>query len=177
MAEDNPTESLKNLPQEVLEQIVREGELMMQAQLQTHLATDQRAITFAGLMLTAATASFGAAIALVRVTPPDRALAEIAGWFAVGLIAAAGLALITAFPRKFCLPGNEPKNWRTDHWEPGKRDTKQARHSQVKILQSQITKNRRLAKTKGQIQLASFIIAYITCLICGLNLALTLDLF
>jgi hypothetical protein len=176
MAADNSTDNLKHLPAEVLAEVVREGELMMQAQLQAYLATDQRAFTFAGLMLTAATGSFGAAIALSRLNPPDRPLAEIAAWFAIGLIVSAGVALATAIPRKFCLPGNEPKNWDITHWETGKRDLKQALLSQAKILQSQLAKNRKSAKLKGIAQRASFIIAYLTCLICGVRLAWVLDL-
>ena len=168
MAADNSTEQLQLLREEVLDEVIREAEVMIQAQFQSHLATDQRAFTFGGLTLTAATAALGAAIALSRADPPAMDLAGIAGIFSAGLAFAGGLAVLTALPRSICLPGNEPKNWKPEHWPTNAtRDRKQARLEQAKVLQSQIGKNRRTAKRKAFGQLTRFAIAYLTCFGCG----------
>jgi hypothetical protein len=70
MREFSDFEQLLSFDKEVLEQIVREGELMLEAQLVTANAGDQRALTFMGYLVATATAAVGAAIALLLSEPP-----------------------------------------------------------------------------------------------------------
>lgn len=170
MAGDKNLDELKFLPDDVLGEVIREAETMMQAQLQSQLASDQRAFTFSGIMLTAATAALGATIALMQAKLPDYSLARISAVFAIGMAVAAGVALFTAWPRPFCMPGNEPKNWHPDGWnlaDRERRDLRHARIEQAKVLQSQITQNRLLARWKARVQITSFAIAYIITALCG----------
>ena len=175
MTQDNSTESLKELKEDVLREIIREAEVMMQAQVVTHLASDQRGFTFGGLALTAGTGALGGAIALMKAQQPDANVALVAGFAAIGLILSGSIAIASALPRQICLPGNEPKNWKPEHWPPGApRSTKQVRLEQAKVLQSQISSNRLTAKFKARMQLISFVISYLTCAICGIWLAFVL---
>ncbi len=173
MAAGNPLDDLATLPPEVLAEVVREAEIMIQAQLTASMASDQRAYTFAGLVLAAATAALSGAVALVRATPPDTELARIAAWYAGSMMAAGGLTIATAWPRRFCVPGNEPKNWHPDEWGvpagPAQNITR-ARVEQATVLQSQIRQNAAANKAKAVAQLVGFIIAYGASIICGVAL-------
>jgi hypothetical protein len=74
------------------------------------------------------------------------------------------------WPRRFCLPGNEPQNWLPETWtdRPGfKRDKKRGRLEQLRVMQSQITQNRIAARRKAYIQIASLAVAYGTTIACG----------
>jgi len=93
---------------ELLAEIVREAEVRLQAQLTGAVAADQRAMTFTGLLLAAAGALIGAALASAARG------AELAGPIfvtAVGLVLAAILAVISARPVDWDYSGNTPGGW------------------------------------------------------------------
>jgi hypothetical protein len=100
-------------------------------------------------------------------------LAGIAAWYAGAMILAGGVTIATAWPQRFCFPGNEPRNWHPDEWSvpPGLgQNLKQARAEQASVLQSQIGKNARANKTKAVAQLLGFVIAYGASAIAGVAL-------
>jgi hypothetical protein len=91
----------------MLAEIVREAEARLQAQLTAAIAADQRAMTFAGLMVAAAAAMIGAALGVSReadVTLPT----IVTGLF---LFAAAVLAVVAARPVAWDFTGNTPSAW------------------------------------------------------------------
>jgi hypothetical protein len=145
MTGGNPYDDLRTLDDEVLKEVVREGEARLLAQLQIATAADQRALTLAGFQITAGTAALAGGAALMTADAPDRALASIALLFALAILTAAGIALWTVMPRKFKTPGNQPLNWRTDRWRwPQKGfDIKSARVEQAACLEEQIEANQR----------------------------------
>jgi hypothetical protein len=95
---------------EVLAEIIREAEARLQAQLTAAVAADQRAMTFAGLMLAAAAAMIGAAIGASPNTPLTVPIFVTA----LGLFASAVVAVIAARPIGWDFVGNTPKSWISD---------------------------------------------------------------
>lgn len=90
-----------------LNEIVREAESLLAAQLQVAIAADQRALTFSGLLVAGVGAMIGIATSGDR---PTLWLAIIATL--LGLAAAA--ALVSARPTRWCFAGTEPFQWQAD---------------------------------------------------------------
>ncbi len=163
MDENNDFGALDQLTDAALAEVIREGELEIQAQLQTSLAADSRALTISGSCLTAATALLGAAAALSKSEPPDYPLMLVAIFLAVALLLAAGLAIHSARPIEFGFPGNDPANWLPDGW---RRCTgrgyglKRARIEQAMTLQENIVKNRRSTSRNASLVQAALRVAY-----------------
>jgi hypothetical protein len=149
----NDFESLRALSDDVLAEIVREGETRVLAQLQIATAADQRALTFAGFLVAAATAALGGGIALMKATNPDPILAAVAFVFAFGALIGSGLAMVTVWPRKFAIPGNEPINWLPAEWRWQNKgfSLKEARVEQACCLQEAILKNQRAARKAAEL--------------------------
>lgn len=170
--DSNTLVSLRGLPLDVLGEVVREGEVTLSSQLTVALASDQRAITFAGIILTAATALLGAAGALVTGEEQRHlALAYVAIGLGVAYLVAGALALWMARPARHCLPGNDPANWLPHCWDVSgrqKRNMTQARVEQARNLQSMITKNRETAARASRGLLASIWLAYAATACAGL---------
>lgn len=146
--ESNDFEPLRTLPDEVLAEVVREAERRLDAQLQIATAADQRALTFAGFQIAAATGSLAGGVALMAARQPDLVLAAMAFTFALVLLLACLFAMATVWPRKFSIPGNEPANWLPEEWRwPDKGFALEAaRVEQASCLQECIEKNRRSAE-------------------------------
>jgi hypothetical protein len=145
MTYDNRVAEIAPLGLPILEEVVREGEAMLAAQLTVATAADQRAMTFAGLLIAAATAATGGVIALVLSDKPAWTVVVIGTVYATAAIVAAGLAIWSAKPSAFSFPGNEPALWHPDLWQVGiggPHSIHQARVEQAVNLQSQIGKNK-----------------------------------
>lgn len=145
MSYDNRVIELNALDEEILKEVVREGEAMLAAQLSVATAADQRAMTFAGLLIAAATAATGGVVALILTANPNWTAALIGAFYAIFALVAAGFAIWSAKPNDFSFPGNEPSSWHPEQWLAGKNgphNLKQARVEQAVTLQSQIGKNK-----------------------------------
>jgi len=94
-------------PAKVLDEIIRQAEARLQAQLTAAIAADQRAMTFAGLMLAAAAAFIGASFGAAQ----NEALALPVYITGVGLIVSAVFAVIGARPVDWDFVGNTPRSW------------------------------------------------------------------
>lgn len=112
--------------QDVLREIIRDGEIEMRARLDTANAADQRALTLVGFQLTIAVAMTSAAYALVSSKNPDFELGFLAAFVVVGMIFSAHQGLSSASPSPFCFPGNDPKNWHSEDWNFELRSAKHA---------------------------------------------------
>ena len=95
--------------QELLREIIREGEREMDARLVTANAADQRALTIAGFQLTLVIALTGATYALAYGEHPNLLLATITAFGVAGLGIAAYFSLFSVAPKKFKFPGNSPE--------------------------------------------------------------------
>jgi hypothetical protein len=170
MATGNDLGELERWPEPVLAEIVREGELQVQAQLQTSLAADSRALTIAGACLTAATALLGAAAALSKAAPPDHPLMIVAAMLGLFLLLSAGLAIHSARPVAFDFPGNDPAQWVPGKWvELPKRNQalKRARLEQAITLQDILEGNRRVSALNARLVRWALWLAYLGSLAAG----------
>jgi hypothetical protein len=136
---------LRQLDSKVLAEVIREGEARIVAQFTAATAADQRALTWAGFVITITTATAGGSVTLV-LSGKFLPLAVIGALFSALLSISAFLAVRTVRPKKFALPGNLPENWLPEEWEPDcPIDMKQARIEQARCLNNQIDDNARWA--------------------------------
>lgn len=147
MVDCNLFEPLRPLSQKVLDEIVREGEERLKAQLQIATAADQRALSIAAAQIASSTASLAGGIALALGNKPDWWLAALAIAFAFGNAVAAQRAISSVRPRGFHIPGNRPSYWLPDNWMGGTTSghtIKQARIEQAACLDEEIEENKKL---------------------------------
>jgi hypothetical protein len=139
-------EPLTTLHPDVLQEVVREGEIRLQSQLQIATAADQRALTIAGFQIASATAALAGGVALAVKQGPDLLLAALALGFAGALLGAAWIAVRTVRPSKFSIPGNRPSGWLPERWlSASAKDfsLKKARIEQAACLDEAIEENDR----------------------------------
>jgi hypothetical protein len=152
-----------SLPDDVLAEVVKDGQAMLSAQFQSHTGLMTRGFTMAGVVLAGTTAMVAALISLGA-----RNAAFLASdWGQIApiclLLIGSALALMSALPGKYSVPGNEPWCWNLKHWdlaEGVEPSLKAARLSQLAILQSQISKNKRSNRRRAWLQIFSFIAAF-----------------
>lgn len=80
----------------MLQEVLREAESYLEAQLTSAIAADHRAYTFAGAVSAASVILVGTAYSLVTSQPPNSLLAFTAWAVAVSLFVAAWMAIISA---------------------------------------------------------------------------------
>lgn len=95
--------------EKMVREIYSQAQAFSQAQLQSALASDQRAMTFAAILVTLSAAGVAAAAALYEKLPHD-ALIGI-GVMAFTLLIAATFAAWAARPIDFFYPGSRPEEW------------------------------------------------------------------
>lgn len=169
----NAFDSFPSLPETLQLEALREGEARLQAQLQIATAADQRALTWGGLLVAAATGALGAGLALIGKAEPDYGLGLLAIGFSFSLMVSAWTALQSVQPDRFGLPGNSPANWLPDEWEclgSDRRKILRARREQAEQMSSQIAHNAASAKSRAEAMARSYRIARRTLLIGGLVL-------
>jgi hypothetical protein len=169
-----PELRLDDLPEEVLREVVKEAQAMLTSQFQSYLGLMTRGFTMAGLVLTGTTAFLAASVSsrgrVATEMIPNFETAHLL--FAGLLLLGSLLALISALPGRYSLPGNEPWCWNMENWKlhgRQKPSMKLALLSQAEILQSQITKNRRTNRKKAWLQISSFSVTFVAVLIGLLN--------
>ena len=164
---------LRKFDKPILDEVVREGEMMLAAQLAMATAADQRALTFSGFLIATGTAALGGTAAMILSTSPSWGLVLLGGGYAVGLIAAAGLAIWSAKPGLFSIVGNEPASWHPAQWRIGPAgpfSPKQARIEQAENLQSQLSSNAEDLKRNGRYMTLAVSLAFAATVIAALLL-------
>jgi hypothetical protein len=142
----------------------------LQAQLQVATAADQRALSWGGLLIAAATGALGGGLALVSKSEPDYVLGLLAIAFASAMMAAASKALLTVQPKQFFLPGNKPANWLPEEWDcvgTNRLKIEQARKEQAEQISKHIQQNARDARLRAARMTCSFMLAKWTIWIGG----------
>lgn len=104
-------ETLKDADPDLLDEILREAESRLGAQLTTAIAADTRAMTFLGFISAVAVATIGAGLATYSDKPNLGTLAMFVG---IGFIVSAFFAFEAARPIDFDLIGNDPASWKKD---------------------------------------------------------------
>ncbi len=104
-------DTLRSAPRPLLDEIIKESESRLSAQLSTALASDQRAMNFFGFMVAAVIVVTGASFAMIKVSYMLSAIAALA---AIGLVVSAYFALQAAVPTDFEMVGNDPSSWVED---------------------------------------------------------------
>jgi hypothetical protein len=168
-------EQLLLLDQGIIEKIVSEGEARLEAQILTANAADQRALTFSGFLIGTASATLGAAIALVVSSQPKLPLIAIAFIFAAFMLVATFMAVHSFRPKLFSYPGNLPENWFTNAWnfpESKGRKTKHALVEQCFTLNQAICKNQNDMKENAKRFNLSIDIALYSTILAALILAI-----
>jgi hypothetical protein len=109
-------EQFLNFKQDILAEIVREGEIKLNAQLAVATAADQRALTISGFQIAALTALIGGVAALLLSETPNVYIVVV-GFFQISaFLLSAFKAIASARPQLFSFPGNEPENWFAADW-------------------------------------------------------------
>src|SRR5690242_17549655 len=140
---------LRELDEEALAEVIREGEMRLQAQFSAAAAADQRATAWAGFVITMTIGAIGATASLV-LSGKSAPLEVITGLLSCILGISAHYAMQAFVPTEFNFPGNVPSNWLPQKWEQGRqRDMKQARIEQARCLEMQIHDNVKIAKRAG----------------------------
>ena len=107
MSEDAPEQVISL---EMADRVLRQGELYLQAQLQSAIAADQRATTMAAFFGTLGSAVVAASIAYWDTTSDlPTLIAGLAG--AAFMVSGAGVCLWAARPVNFYFVGNHPQSW------------------------------------------------------------------
>jgi hypothetical protein len=141
MARDKNLDSLRELDSDVLNEVIREGEAMLQAQFSAATASDQRAIAWTGFLITLVIAAIGAT-ASIAISGKYFGIACLTGSLSLFLSLAAFKSIRVFQPSLFAIPGNRPENWLPSEWESDKpRNLKQARIEQARCLNNQIADN------------------------------------
>jgi hypothetical protein len=109
-------EPFLNFNQEILSEIIREGELRLTNQVTTATAADQRALSIAGFQIAALTALVGGVAAILLSDKPNIYIVLVGFLQISAFLLAAFKAIASARPQLFSFPGNQPENWSASEW-------------------------------------------------------------
>ena len=140
----------------LLEEIISQAEKRLQAQLELGKAADQRAMTFAGMLLAGVAILTGLTFGEEALTAQQPAFVLLT----VGLIVSAGLALWSARPVDWDIPGNVPESYLEDI--QAKLDFQGTRSETAFHLQDMISKNHDKLRCNGNWMTASMTIALVS---------------
>ena len=130
---------------EIVERVVREGEIYLDGQLKLATSADQRAAVLASVFTAAASAVLAGLSALAvsssRSAPTHHYPIFIGGGgMAACFFFGAAFCISAIFPVNFWLPGSEPESWRCDVL--AERGLQDALRDEAKHIQSKISDNR-----------------------------------
>lgn len=132
--------------QDVLLEIIREGELRLNAQIATATAADQRALSIAGFQVASLTALVGGMAALLLSKAPNIFVVGVGFFQIAAFLLAAANSIASARPQLFSFPGNKPENWFASDWNfqnltEATATIEKARVEQIYCLNQAISKN------------------------------------
>lgn len=140
----------------LLEEIISQAEKRLQAQLELGKAADQRAMTFAGMLLAGVAILSGLAFGdhPLKTQQPDLVI------LAIGLVISAALALWSARPIAWEIVGNVPAGYEEDI--AAGRTLAETRGEMAIHLQEMISNNQDKLGCNGNWMRASMIIALVS---------------
>lgn len=99
---------------DTLAEIIRQAEIFLDAQLQSGIAADQRATTFASIMFAVIAVALGAYVTAAFSTSGPGNIGWIVFPSTLGLLVSATLATHSSRPVPFYYAGSNPRHWRDD---------------------------------------------------------------
>ena len=165
MDHDKLVASLKKASPDLLNEIKLEAEARLDAQLSTAIASDQRAMTFLGFLLTLVAFLIGASLAAITAATPAPIIANIAAGGAVGLGVSGILAYLASRPIDFRFVGNDPESWTGDI--EGEISLHDALAEQTAYYDKMLKINRKAMKQGAELLRWASIIAGVTDQACG----------
>lgn len=168
-------DSFAGLPLSLQKEAIREGEKLLDAQFMAASGADQRALTWAGFLISPATGALGGGIALFNKTPADVVLGYISIGFGIALLASAWIAIETVRPGRYDFPGNRPAHWLPEEWASSgtnQHREQTARTDQAQHLDACICKNRDRAAEKARAMGSSFHLALWSAVLAGVALVI-----
>lgn len=166
MANRDIATTLGKADEAFVDEILREAEARLSAQLEVAVAADQRAMTFLGFLLTLVVFLIGGALAAFTAETPSVSIALIAAIGAVGFVAASYFAYQASKPVNFEFVGNDPSGWVGDV-EEGK-TLLAAKAEQCAHYDEMLKDNRAAMSRSSEALQRSSAIAAITVGVCGL---------
>jgi hypothetical protein len=139
--------------------ILAQGELFLQTQFQSAVASDQRATTMAGLLITVSTAIFAGVVTLWDKLTQDALNGGLVS--AVTLLAAAFAAAWAARPIDFWYPGSRPEQW----YHGRTQDSTKMIGGQAENVQMAIEENEAFMAGNQTAIRASFVLALVSPLL------------
>jgi hypothetical protein len=133
---------------DLLKEIVALSEKRLEAQLSAALAADQRALVFAGFLVTSIIALLGGGTALLLKAPADLFLGWTALVTAAVLAASLGLTVFSARPVTWAYPGTSPEIWKGDI--AGKKGEAARLAERAADCENKIVENERHMSTNGR---------------------------
>ncbi len=106
--------SLAGADQETLEEILREAEAFLGAQLSAAIAADQRALTFSGFLAASIVVLVGATATFALASPSREVFAMASMIVAMAFTGSLYFAIRSAMPARFEFAGNLPGSWVAD---------------------------------------------------------------
>ncbi|RUW87810.1 hypothetical protein [Mesorhizobium sp. M7A.F.Ca.US.010.02.1.1] len=98
----------------MLQEILREAEAYLDAQLTSAIAADERAYSFAGTVGAVSVLLIGASYSLATSAAPSSLLSLTSLFAAAALFVAAWMAVMSASSINFEFSGNQPGHWGAD---------------------------------------------------------------
>jgi hypothetical protein len=141
---------------DLLEEIISQGERRLQAQLELGKAADQRAMTFAGILLAAVALLAG--LAFGEHPLQEQQLAFVC--LGLGLLISSSLALWSARPIAWEIAGNTPESYDEDI--AANRKLSETRPETAMHLQEMIGNNHEKLRWNGNWMKASMMIALVS---------------
>ena len=149
-----PNPNWTGVSESMARQILHQGETFMQAQLQTAITQDQRAVTAASVFVAVAVALVGGSLAYWDKQADLPML--IGGVVAASAFTIAGIICFwSARPISFFFPGNYPQQW----WSENKRTLAVVIGEETENYQVRIEKNARCLDANGRAMRVGVIVA------------------
>lgn len=162
--------SFDSAPPELVDEIIRQAELRLDAQLSAALAADQRAMTFAGLLFAGVAVLLGGGLGISPGSPQTTPIFAMA----IGFTLAAACACWSARPSPWHFAGNFPASWTDDvsnglSLEESKREMASNFQELLEFNEAQLTSAARWMRASMIIALLT-VIAGLAALLCSSGL-------
>lgn len=141
---------------DLVEEVISQAELRLEAQLKVGIAADQRAMTFSGLLF----AGIAVLVALAFGENSNVAYRPQLISVAIGFVIAAGLASWSARPVAWHLSGNYPSSWAEDI--TAGHTKAQSRAEMAANFENMLKHNDRVLRTNSCFMFAAMVTAWIT---------------
>jgi hypothetical protein len=178
--------SFEKFSDQILTEIIREGERELDARLSTANASDQRALSSFGFQITLSLAVCAGLAAIAESQEKQVFLLSLGIFTLAGLVASAVFAYESIIPKLFRYPGNRPDSWFIKDWHTPPLSEELATMQSVKVeqcycLYSALYDNKKVMERNAEllkhslaamsVTIAMSLFGYIIFLICANLLA------